>query len=52
MATIFLGLLYANVRMIQDSFLWKFILEDDITLIIMIAIEGMVLLTLALLASV
>ena len=52
MATIFLGLLYVNVRMIQDNFLWSFILEDEFSLIIMIAIEGMVLLTLALLASV
>ena len=52
MATIFLGLLYVNVRMIQDNFLWSFILEDEFSLIIMIVIEGMILLTLALLASV
>lgn len=52
MASVFLGLLYANVRMIQDNFLWSFILEDEFSLIIMIVIEGMVLLTLGLLASV
>lgn len=52
MASVFLGLMYVNARMIHDNFLWSFILEDELSLIIVISIEGMVLLTLALLASV
>ena len=52
MASVFLGLMYVNARMIHDNFLWSFILEDELSLILVISIEGMVLLTLALLASV